>query len=59
MLFKQKRQTLTVKELAEELHNSSLSSYSHPDTRSGWDWSDYRETVAKELLERCEIYKKR
>jgi hypothetical protein len=41
---------MTVKELADLLHNAGLNAFEHPQGRSGDDWNSYRERIAAYLI---------
>jgi hypothetical protein len=41
---------MTVKELADLLHNAGLNAYQHPQSSSGEEWNAYREKIATYLI---------
>jgi len=62
-LFKKNNKITNYKDLAEQLHICGLDAYSYPKGRgirnlSAYDWNNFRQEIATELLNRFEIYKK-
>ena len=42
---------LTIERFAEYLHNAGLNAFTHPHNQSAEDWHEYREKIAKQLME--------
>lgn len=40
-----------VEKFAEYLHNAGLNAFTHPHSRSAEEWHEYREKIAKQLIE--------
>jgi hypothetical protein len=40
-----------IKELANLLHNAGLNAFTHPRSKDQQSWNEYREGIAKELID--------
>ena len=62
--FRRSRYIDNFVELGDILHESGLDAYSYPPGRgqrnlSAFDWDEFRQQVARDLLKRCDIILKK